>query len=360
MDEIERSLEKGESPTGTIPWVDKDDYLDNIGLLFCMFGKHKTRPDVIADTLESLNITEIPLIFKIIISSYLCNKTSLKHVVENMCCVPAFEEMIKTFIPLPSFYQHMGTISYIYNKELTDIGVISKIKEMQKELENETNMIYPEVDSYLRRINIEYAEIPSWVSLGKDEGVASQKYTSFGLDKETDEPVFMKDDDSWVCDREMDQIKNMKCFGEGGEEVDVSKIVEDFAKDVIGAKRQGENERKSFRVWGPLNNYPNSGCIGTPNNKGPCRMLTCLCRNSDEGSGQISDVWFKGECDRCGKKIKNFSHALRYPEEEGGWKGCYCCVKCITSELNLNTKDRARVGRFQEQLKEIGIMDQGL
>ena len=49
-----------------------------------------------------------------------------------------------------------------------------------------------------------------------------------------------------------------------------------------------------------------------------------------ENDGKVS--WFKGKCDSCRNFILDISHALRFPNRDGGWKGCYCSFKCLHND----------------------------
>ena len=79
--------------------------------------------------------------------------------------------------------------------------------------------------------------------------------------------------------------------------------------------------RKMNRVWGPINAIHGKDCFYNPDNLGPCRMFVCCCREEDD--------WFEGNCDTCQLRIKNESHAIRFPLKQGGWSGCFCSFNCM-------------------------------
>src|SRR5439155_7296 len=98
----------------------------------------------------------------------------------------------------------------------------------------------------------------------------------------------------------------------------------------IAISSSNEDEMKKIdkdRIFGPRNAILNSECIlGI---KGGCRMLSCTCKEED-------DIWFTNSCDCCFKKIRNISHCIRFPLEDGGWLGCYCSLDCMTQQPPLN------------------------
>ena len=119
--------------------------------------------------------------------------------------------------------------------------------------------------------------------------------------------------------------------------------------------------KKSFRTWGPENRFKDRDCIGNPEGKGPCRMLQCICRNVHDDEQVIED-WYTGQCDTCNKYIANISHSVRYPHENGGWKGCFCSFECIIQKppYQMKTRDNERLNNVKQKIKEVGIMDRSL
>mgnify|MGYP000287595293 CR=1 FL=1 len=104
------------------------------------------------------------------------------------------------------------------------------------------------------------------------------------------------------------------------------------------------------QVFGPLNSYPDDECDG-PKLDG-CRMLTCMCHLSE--FWKDGDDWFKGYCQICNNMIRNKAWALRYPEEEGGWRGVFCSPECLRLDDGAKSE---QVEFVLDQLKEDGILD---
>jgi len=124
-----------------------------------------------------------------------------------------------------------------------------------------------------------------------------------------------------------------------------------------------------FREFGPINTiYSVVPNIQHECNKhGGCRMLTCNefeqmyqdgeeidCMTMDDQIGTIN--WFRGSCDQCLMRILYKHYAVRQPLPHGGWRGCYCSVKCMTKNVD-DPNILVMVGRIQEQLDIIGISD---
>ena len=70
--------------------------------------------------------------------------------------------------------------------------------------------------------------------------------------------------------------------------------------------------------------------------------------------------WFTGRCDavRCGKGISHYTHAVRKPMRDGGFKGTYCSWECVQRTL---PPDDIEIGAMLDnvviQLKEYGVQE---
>lgn len=128
------------------------------------------------------------------------------------------------------------------------------------------------------------------------------------------------------------------------------------------------------RVYGPANAIIGFDCVSSPRKEngervGPCRMLTCLCRELNEEDEEIDfdeyslenpeSVWFSGHCLICKKSIKKARYAVRYPNEGGGWEGCFCSFECMkdVTYRPVEKIDIYRMEEVEELLKTYGIAD---
>lgn len=118
------------------------------------------------------------------------------------------------------------------------------------------------------------------------------------------------------------------------------------------------------RLWGPVNAMLDRDCSG---NEGPCRMLTCLCRDFDQacdeelssGSLDNPDAWFTGTCDQCRRSVLNISYAIRFPVTGGGWVGCFCSWSCLRQDppRPIFAEESAAIKRVKAVIEQFGILD---
>lgn len=117
------------------------------------------------------------------------------------------------------------------------------------------------------------------------------------------------------------------------------------------------------RVWGPENKMKDKECCSGPKGEGPCRMLQCECLEEfdedDSYDPKLGMTWFTGKCDSCEKEILDPSHALRFPNEEGSWKGCYCSFDCLNLDppYEKTKKSDILINLMRLVINYYGIMD---
>jgi hypothetical protein len=121
---------------------------------------------------------------------------------------------------------------------------------------------------------------------------------------------------------------------------------------------------RAERLWGPVNAIIGRDCSS---NNGPCRMLSCLCRDLDQGLDEElepvyitnPDTWFAGRCDACRRTIINISHALRFPVTNGGWVGCFCSWACLMKRppRPIFTEEATGIARVKAVIEQFGIFD---
>lgn len=153
-------------------------------------------------------------------------------------------------------------------------------------------------------------------------------------------------------------------------------IVQDFlsiAKDSEIAALVNDTPLLTFdeettldRVYGPINAIINKNCPGSPGEQGPCRMLTCNCReyDSDEDVDDEQDWWefYEGMCQVCNGKLQDMSHAVRFPVNGGGWCGCYCSFDCMKEEppRTIYDDDATIMAIMEGTITSTGILDRTL
>jgi len=126
-------------------------------------------------------------------------------------------------------------------------------------------------------------------------------------------------------------------------------------------------ETQLDRIWGPINAIIDKNCPTAPGNIGPCRMLSCQCREYDDDEEnyfdkvEIMEWWdfYDHRCKICVSLIDNPSYALRYPVTGGGWLGCYCSFECMKEEppRNIGEEDALVLELIQGTILTNGICD---
>ena len=144
--------------------------------------------------------------------------------------------------------------------------------------------------------------------------------------------------------------------------------------EILPIEEIGDVER--FRQWGPFNPYISSSKTEQHQSS---RMLTCikfviedeedyfhLPSNEDD---YMSFDWFTGNCqdEECKKRIRWYHHAVRIPERDGGWFGCFCSWNCafnllksegkLIDQVSPNPIRKRLLEIFIKQINEIGIYD---
>lgn len=125
-----------------------------------------------------------------------------------------------------------------------------------------------------------------------------------------------------------------------------------------------------FQEFGPLNTLHTVNSDPHPldhpcGKYGGCRMLLCSefeHTHYDEDllaieEHQVETDWWRKVCDECHTFVARH-HALRLPLFGGGWKGCYCSVKCLSKRVAIDdAMTGMMIGRMMEQLECWGIRD---
>lgn len=134
---------------------------------------------------------------------------------------------------------------------------------------------------------------------------------------------------------------------------------------------EDSDENQIERLYGPANAIVGFDCISKPythsRENGPCRMLTCICKeDEDDMEDDLTEevienpwnLWFKGHCEICKRKIRKFRHAVRLPLTGGGFIGCFCSFDCVLkSERVVTEYDECRVQEIERLITESGICD---
>ena len=202
----------------------------------------------------------------------------------------------------------------------------------------------------------EYAAKPYWVNSKLNDSKESIKCSNWSKNGNSDE--FYKRHQEKL-DEARDLIDSVYNDYYGDENIYRPAILDDIEdeidlvsdtmvipKRIVSYKYDATVEPN--RTFGPLNSFVDSECSNEKCYLDGCRMLTCTC-HLEEGQ----EKWFRGACDFCEKIIKNISYAVRIPEKEGGWNGCFCSVDCLERVAPRSFK----LDDLQDNLRFSGVMD---
>lgn len=141
------------------------------------------------------------------------------------------------------------------------------------------------------------------------------------------------------------------------------------------------NNRDIFRVFGPVNPYPDVDYSDLRNSAGEydinviyggARMFTDLSLEYDYDNDLPVDTWFGGNCWYCRRRIRYMHWAVREPRLDGGWRGCFCTWKCVrlyiedmfdgdpqnsVEDYQLLTTKLMLCHEYEMHMKDIGIAD---
>ena len=119
------------------------------------------------------------------------------------------------------------------------------------------------------------------------------------------------------------------------------------------------------RLYGPAN--PSINPTTQEMLYGGERMFTSLIISDTTFFGNIAVDWFVGYCEMCNLGIRRRWHAVRSPNNTGGWTGCYCSWKCVRDGLitpdsfdgsiNSDLISMGLVNEMEKQIEKMGVQD---
>ena len=304
---------------------------------------------------------DLDIVFLVLVKYYIMDNETLKRLFRTLN-ISDLEIVLKKSIELSynnNYHVLANRIISYYDKDLSADGYIDLIA-YAKDFQSDTKVDSDSIIKFLtfKKSQLFYAPVPDWVSVEEGENLSLLLTLNPGKDYED-------------INSEVEKlVKKSKDFFYIGEE-------DKLEKDSVGQKindalmcylssssliESKEISHKANRVFGPANRSIDKNCISNPGREGPCRMLECLCLELDEDAPYdfTLEEWFTGKCDNfdCSKKIRDRSHAVRIPIEQGGWKGCFCCFECMDKSILFRDKDmNFRIEAMKLALHDDGIMD---
>jgi hypothetical protein len=118
-----------------------------------------------------------------------------------------------------------------------------------------------------------------------------------------------------------------------------------------------------FHILGPVHAQELSSSVGCEK-YGGCRMFYCECfefhltdpteDKKQEHKSYGVTRWFKGQCEKCCRKIPKRCYAVRCPLENGGWIGTYCSWNCLY--LSGNGSENL-ISQYEKEMNDKKIID---
>jgi len=307
---------------------------------------------------------DLDIIFLILTKYYLIPRNELDYLFENLE-LSDLKVMIKKSIELienQNYSVLANNLISFYDEDLRGDDYIELI-EYTRVFQEKTQVDCKSIIAYFiyKKSYYVYAKIPDWVNIEEGENLSLLKTLNPGKSYEDVEDylekIVTKAKDFFYITPDILENKKISLENDEVEEISVKPELDYALLKFLTAsslEESSEIDHKANRIFGPVNRCNTRNCISNPGKDGPCRMLECLCLEDD------SSDWFHGNCDNyyCSKKIRDRSHAVRIPENNGGWKGGFCNFECLEDSLLFKDKDTAyRLETLKNTINEDGIMD---
>lgn len=293
-----------------------------------------------------------------LIRDFLLDHMDMEELILEIQNLTEFMDVLKNLIDIrknKNFALLCSMTELFYDRKLK----IEEIRNLLSYAEN-YSMVFredtSEIEDFLKkRLSVnKKAKIPHWLSVKDGENLSLLEVVSPGPGYQElllQEENIKNQASDIFCQYDDGHFKDIKLNEEFGS------ALQSFLSSLSYQESSGTHNPN--RVFGPANAFGDKNCISNISESGPCRMLHCLCREYDYNDDTIVEKnWFTGLCNYCMLGIRNKSHAVRFPVENGGWKGCYCSFECMKEALSyIDDKANFRLDIMKEVLLADGIMD---
>lgn len=292
------------------------------------------------------------VVFLNIIKKFLFDKETMEYLF-NQLELSDKTDMLQKLIQMPNnqnFHIIATSLLSYYDEDLNPaecMALEDYTREFQADLMYDCTNILDFIMS--KKSQLIYAPVPDWVSVKEGENLSLLKIVPPGKSHEDIELSMEK------------MLKKSKDIFHG---IELDPKLEEAFLIYLSSASLEENESTSYsanRVFGPANRFMDKNCISNPYKNGPCRMLECLCKEQEEDLDPeyyTYNEWFHGKCQRCFRAIRDRSHAIRIPIENGGWYGCFCTFDCMKDDIPVKDQNmNLRIEMMKNALEEDGIMD---
>ena len=361
--------------------LNKDDKMDLISRLCEVIYTRRFTSEQIEGLLEIFDEDEdLDKVIIMICRCFLASKEEIRYIVANSKNISDVNYMLTLLFTEKrnSDYQMIAeNLLYCYDHELKNREIESLLQNLIEYEQTSRDSNVDDISCYLKNKRIfdrEKYKCPYWVSLIEGENIGLMASVPLGESEETGEEVrFDKIIDSsssffyQLLPRKERYDEDTTAFSITDLPENIKSSIQTFLKASTDSEmsESGVKIGTPARVWGPRNDIEGIGCCSGPNGEGPCRMLQCECLESTETedtenysyTGEIT--WFKGRCETCMRYILDISHALRFPNHHGGWKGCYCSFECMKAEPphKVTKEEDILLGIMKSNIDRDGIMD---
>lgn len=341
------------------------DWADDIGnTIDGIFYDNKEEPEI-SELLLPYDIKgDIDMILIKSIRDFVSDREKICYLVNHIQDLSDIETLLYKCLPIKrnSDYSIIATLLAQCLKIELSISQIDNILGRARSFRDTTGVCIDDVEEYLLNLKglKDFAPVPDWVSVREGENLSLLKTV---LPGEVNEAVKERNIEFIAQAHDLFyEIKGQKVNGQG-----INIDLDEAMQATLSAYSDQENPGQSSaaRVFGPVNRNMEKDCISNPYGDGPCRMLECVCRELDNLSEEEEIIegrynrWFTGRCEVCLRSIRDLSHAVRMPVEDGGWLGCYCSLDCIRNNDSLVIDEglNMRLNSMMYTLDDAGIMD---
>ena len=322
---------------------DYDDYVNLVGETFGVLRGNDASTEMVDRVLEQADQEgDCDSTFLNTVRNFAASPEDLKFIAQRSSCLSDIRYLLTQVLDTSSFGQIFNVLIRTH-EDILDREDLVHLKHYISQHEKRTGKKASVAMDFIEMKMKEYAEKPSWVSIHQGESIGLLKTTPAGLQNEDKNKLIEK------------MIEESNQLNKSDEIEQAISIFQSTLSDNIASS--DDTFIRSYRVWGPENSFKDRDCPCNPDMKGPCRMFVCMCREDED-----SNEWFTGRCDVTNKRIKNISHAIRYPVKGGGWKGCFSSFKAMLEDppYQMNGEDHVRVKQLRLNLSSYGVMDRSL
>nr|QBK90196.1 MAG: thioredoxin-related protein [Pithovirus LCPAC102] len=243
---------------------------------------------------------------------------------------------------------------------------INTYKNISNISKNKNNIIYNFIIKQIRKIN-DYAKIPEYI-IGPDilpresEIIVPDPPIEVIKIPSIDDMVNILLDGMYTQGITFDEIESTKellrirlSMATLQEKINILKPVQELkmSQNIL------QRDKRLFMIYGPSN--PHYGSTVEEMKYGGSRMLLSGAYDYEDENQEIPSDWFSGYCWKCNLRIRRRWHAIRRPVPHGGWKGCYCSIKCLRESIDESDKieivNQLLTDIYEEQIHDIGILD---